>query len=72
MGFFLSGIGASNKVSDDALESVVQTVVSKVDGIIDSKFDNKTQALTNQVNQVVESQNRIDNDFNNVVMCKKA
>lgn len=59
MGFFLSGVGSglTKEDMDTVIENVSNSVVVKIDGIIDSKFDSKTQEI-------------IDEEFNNVVMCK--
>lgn len=72
MGFFLSGVGSglTKEDMDTVIENVSNSVVVKIDGIIDSKFDSKTQELTNKVNEVVITQEIIDEEFNNVVMCK--
>lgn len=72
MGFFLSGVGngLTREDMETIIEDVSNSVVTKIDGIIDTKFDNKTQELTNKVNEVVITQEIIDEEFNHVVMCK--
>lgn len=72
MGFFLSGVGngLTKEDMETMIEDVSNSVVTKIDGIIDTKFNSKTQELTNKVNEVVITQGIIDEEFNHVVMCK--
>ena len=72
MGFFLNGLGntIAKEDIDAVIENVSNSVIEEIDDIIDDKFEVKTQALTNSVNEVVKSQAVITEKFNNSIQYK--
>ena len=72
MGFFLNGLGntLAKEDMDTVIENVSNSVIEEIDDIIDDKFEVKTQALTNSVNEVIKSQAVITEKFNNSIQYK--